>query len=47
MDLGDYEQFVIFVEEESPVFEDKLTRFLSTYGEVKVVRQKGLYSEKQ
>jgi hypothetical protein len=45
MDLGDYEQFVIFVEEESPVFEDGLTKFLSTYGEVKVVHQKGLYSE--
>lgn len=43
MDLGDYEQFVIFVEEESPVFEDGLTKFLSTYGEVKVVHQKGLY----
>lgn len=46
MDLGDYEQFVIFVEEESPVFENELTKFLSTYGEVKVVCQKGLYSEK-
>lgn len=46
MDLGDYEQFVIFVEEESPVFEDELTKFLSTYGEVKVVHQKGLYIEK-
>ena len=46
MDLGDYEQFVIFVEEESPVFEDELTKFLSTYGEVKVVHQKGLYCEK-
>ena len=46
MDLGDYEQFVIFVEEESPVFEDELTKFLSSYGEVKVVCQKGLYSEK-
>lgn len=46
MDLGNYEQFVIFVEEESPVFENELTKFLSTYGEVKVVRQKGLYSEK-
>lgn len=45
MDLGDYEQFVIFVEEESPVFENELTKFLSTYGEVKVVCQKGLYSE--
>lgn len=45
MDLGDYEQFVIFVEEESPVFEDELTKFLSSYGEVKVVCQKGLYSE--
>lgn len=45
MDLGDYEQFVIFVEEESPVFEDELTKFLSTYGEVKVVHQKGLYIE--
>lgn len=41
MDLGDYEQFVIFVEEESPVFENELTKFLSTYGEVKVVCQKG------
>ena len=46
MDLGDYEQFVIFVEEESPVFEDELTKFLSSYGEVKVVCQKGLYCEK-
>lgn len=46
MDLGGYEQFVIFVEEESPVFENELTKFLSTYGEVKVVCQKGLYSEK-
>ena len=46
MDLGNYEQFVIFVEEESPVFENELTEFLSTYGEVKVVRQKGLYIEK-
>lgn len=46
MELGDYEQFVIFVEEESPVFENELTKFLSTYGEVKVVCQKGLYSEK-
>lgn len=46
MDLGNYEQFVIFVEEESPVFEDELTKFLSTYGEVKVVHQKGLYCEK-
>ena len=46
MDLGDYEQFVIFVEEEFPVFEDELTKFLSTYGEVKVVHQKGLYIEK-
>lgn len=46
MDLGDYEQFVIFVEEESPVFEDELTKFLSNYGEVKVVHQKGLYIEK-
>lgn len=46
MDLGDYEQFVIFVEEESPVFENELTKFLSTYGEVKVVHQKGLYCEK-
>ena len=45
MDLGDYEQFVIFVEEESPAFEDELTKFLSSYGEVKVVCQKGLYSE--
>ena len=42
MDLGDYEQFVIFVEEESPVFEDGLTKFLSSYGEVKVVCQKDL-----
>lgn len=47
MDLGNYEQFVIFVEEESPVFEVELTKFLSNYGEVKVVCQKGLYSEKQ
>jgi len=46
MDLGNYEQFVIFVEEESPVFEVELTKFLSNYGEVKVVCQKGLYSEK-
>ena len=46
MDLGDYEQFVIFVEEESPLFEDELTKFLSSYGEVKVVCQKGLYCEK-
>lgn len=46
MDLGDYEQFVIFVEEESPVFEDELTKFLSSYGEMKVVCQKGLYCEK-
>ena len=46
MDLGDYEQFVIFVEEESPVFEDELIKFLSTYGDVKVVHQKGLYGEK-
>lgn len=46
MDLGNYEQFVIFVEEESPVFENELTKFLSTYGEVKVVHQKGLYCEK-
>ena len=46
MDLGNYEQFVIFVEEESPVFEDELTKFLSNYGEVKVVHQKGLYCEK-
>lgn len=46
MDLGDYEQFVIFVEEESPVFENELTKFLSSYGEVKVVHQKGLYIEK-
>lgn len=46
MDLGDYEQFVIFVEEESPVFEDELTKFLSSYGKVKVVCQKGLYCEK-
>lgn len=42
MDLGDYEQFVIFVEEESPAFEDGLTKFLSSYGEVKVVCQKDL-----
>lgn len=42
MDLGDYEQFVIFVEEESPVFENELTKFLSSYGEVKVVCQKDL-----
>lgn len=47
MDSGDlehYEQFVVFVEDSSPLFEEEMENLLSPYGEVMFVKQKGFYN---
>lgn len=47
MDSGDleyYEQFVVFVEDSSPLFEEEMKKLLSPYGEVMIVKQKGFYN---
>ena len=41
-DLKKYEQFVLFVEEENEAFEKMMYEYLAPYGEVVVVKQKGL-----
>ena len=41
-DLKKYHQFVLFLEEENEVFEKMMYEYLAPYGEVIVVKQKGL-----
>ena len=43
-DLDRYEQFVVFVEDSSPLFEEEMKKLLSPYGEVMIVKQKGFYN---